>query len=57
MADNDIEENAESSKTDDEAMAAEWAAMAEGDGDDEGTSDDDKLAAEWEAAEEDGDDE
>ena len=55
MADNDIEENAESSKTDDEAMAAEWAAMAEGDGDDEGTSDDDKLAAEWEAAEEDGD--
>ena len=55
MADNDTEENAESSKTDDEAMAAEWAAMAEGDGDDEGTSDDDKLAAEWEAAEEDGD--
>ena len=46
MADNDTEENAESSKTDDEAMAAEGAAVAEGDGDDEGTSDDDKLAAE-----------
>ena len=55
MADNDTEENAESSKTDDEAMAAEGAAVAEGDGDDEGTSDDDKLAAEGEAAEEDGD--
>ena len=55
MADNDTEENAESSKTDDEAMAAEWAAMAEGAGDDDGKSDDDKLAAEWEAAEEDGD--
>ncbi len=55
MADNDTEENAESSKTDDEAMAAEWAAMAEGSGDDDGKSDDDKLAAEWEAAEEDGD--
>jgi len=55
MADNDTEENAESSKTDDEAMAAEWAVMAEGAGDDDGKSDDDKLAAEWEAAEEDGD--
>ncbi|MCH7543053.1 MAG: flagellar motor switch protein FliM [Proteobacteria bacterium] len=55
MADNDTEKNAESSEIDDEAMAAEWAAMAEGDGDDEGASDDDKLAAEWEAAEEDGD--
>ena len=55
MADNDTEENAESSNTDDEAMAAEWAAMAEGAGDDDGKSDDDKLAAEWEAAEEDGD--
>ena len=55
MADNDTEENAESSKTDDEAMAAEGAAVAEGDGDDEGTSDDDKLAAEGETAEEDGD--
>ena len=55
MADNDTEENAESSKTDDEAMGAEWAAMAEGAGDDDGKSDDDKLAAEWEAAEEDGD--
>ena len=55
MADNDTEENAESSKTDDEAMAAEGAAVAEGDGDDEGTSDDDKLAAEGEDAEEDGD--
>ncbi|MFB3150638.1 MAG: flagellar motor switch protein FliM [Alphaproteobacteria bacterium] len=55
MADNDTEENAESSKTDDETMAAEWAAMAEGAGDDDGKSDDDKLAAEWEAAEEDGD--
>ena len=55
MADDDTEKNAESSGIDDEAMAAEWAAMAEGDGDDEGASDDDKLAAEWEAAEEDGD--
>ncbi len=55
MADKDTEENAESSEVDDEAMAAEWAAMAEGDGDDEGKSEDDKLAAEWEAAEEDGD--
>ncbi len=55
MADNDTKENAESPKIDDEAMAAEWAAMAEGDGDDEGTSEDDKLAAEWAAAEEDGD--
>ena len=55
MADNDTEENAESSKTDDEAMAAEGAAVAEGAGDDEGTSDDDKLAAEGEDAEEDGD--
>ena len=55
MADNDTKENAESPKIDDEAMAAEWAAMAESDGDDEGKSEDDKLAAEWEAAEEDGD--
>jgi len=55
MADNDTEEKAESPKIDDEAMAAEWAAMAEGDGDDDGKSEDDKLAAEWEAAEEDGD--
>ena len=55
MADDDTKKNAESSEIDDEAMAAEWAAMAEGDGDDEGKSDDDKLAAEWEAAEEDGD--
>ena len=55
MADDDTEKNAESSEVDDEAMAAEWAAMAEGDGDDDGKSDDDKLAAEWEAAEEDGD--
>ncbi len=55
MADNDTDKNAESSGVDDEAMAAEWAAMAEGDGADDGKSDDDKLAAEWEAAEEDGD--
>ena len=55
MADKDTEENAESPEIDDEAMAAEWAAMAEGDGDDDGASEDDKLAAEWAAAEEDGD--
>jgi flagellar motor switch protein FliM len=52
MADNDSEENEESSGVDDDAMAAEWAEMIEN-ADDDDESADDKVAAEWEASEED----
>jgi flagellar motor switch protein FliM len=53
MADNDSEENEESSGVDDDAMAAEWAEMIDN-ADDDDESAGDKVAAEWEASEEDG---
>ncbi|SDD59064.1 MULTISPECIES: flagellar motor switch protein FliM [Kordiimonas] len=48
---------ADDEEIDDEAVAAEWAAMAGGDDDDENAADQDEMAAEWEAMAAGGDDE
>ncbi len=47
---------ADDEEIDDEAVAAEWAAMAGGDDDDENAPDQDEMAAEWEAMAAGGDD-
>ncbi len=50
MADTDTDNE---TPIDDDAVAAEWAAMSEGDGDEAGNGDDDAVAAEWAAMAED----
>ena len=51
MADTDTDSDTANDAPDDDAVAAEWAAMAEGDGggDDKAGAGDDAVAAEWEA--------
>ena len=56
MADTDTDSDTANEAPDDDAVAAEWAAMAEGDGDgggDKAADGDDAVAAEWEAMAED----